>query len=254
MSQQSLFEVLTSEASYQRSLCLLADHFVSSQELAETLAPRERQALFSSVLRIKEVSARFLAALEQRVAEDLLIRDVSDVVATHARRQFTAYVDYVRNQPYQEQAFSALMENNAPFAAVLARLQAHPCCQRLPLLSFLLLPFQRITRIKMLLEVGTQASGTACTPLGFFLCSPHPVRGPVSAVGLVLPSWPAAREAGGTGRSGAPWVSLWHQAPDGAHLPLPLQRSPPHHPAKKVWGGWNWGGTSHNGGWRLSQD
>ncbi|XP_065279026.1 rho guanine nucleotide exchange factor 15-like [Emys orbicularis] len=150
--QESLFEVLTSEASYQRSLRLLAEHFVGSRALGETLVPRERQALFSSILRIQEISARFLAALEQRVAENLQIRDVSDVVAAHARRDFPAYVDYIRNQPYQEKEYSALMERNGPFAAVLGRLQAHPVCQRLPLLSFLLLPFQRITRLKMLLE------------------------------------------------------------------------------------------------------
>ncbi|CAM4642933.1 unnamed protein product [Lepidochelys kempii] len=150
--QESLFEVLTSEASYQRSLRLLAQHFVGSRELGETLGPRERQALFSSVLRVKEISARFLAALQGRVAESLQIRDVSDVVAAHARRDFPAYVDYVRNQPYQEKEYSALMERNGPFGAALGRLQEHPLCQGLPLLSFLLLPFQRITRLKMLLE------------------------------------------------------------------------------------------------------
>ncbi|XP_044855920.1 rho guanine nucleotide exchange factor 15 [Mauremys mutica] len=150
--QESLFEVLTSEASYQRSLRLLAEHFVESRELGQTLLPRERQALFSSVLRVREISARFLEALERRVAENLQIRDLSDVVAAHARRDFPAYVDYVRNQPYQEREYSALMERNGPFAAVLSRLQAHPLCQRLPLLSFLLLPFQRITRLRMLLQ------------------------------------------------------------------------------------------------------
>ncbi|XP_037744652.2 uncharacterized protein LOC119564969, partial [Chelonia mydas] len=150
--QESLFEVLTSEASYQRSLRLLAEHFVGSRELGETLGPRERQALFSSVLRVKEISARFLAALEGRVAESLQIRDLSDVVAAHARRDFPAYVDYVRNQPYQEKEYRALMERNGPFGAALGRLQEHPLCQGLPLLSFLLLPFQRITRLKMLLE------------------------------------------------------------------------------------------------------
>lgn len=51
-------------------------------------------------------------------------------------------------------------KNNGQFAAVITRLQESPQCQRLPFMSFLLLPFQRITRIKMLIEVrkvtGTQ--------------------------------------------------------------------------------------------------
>lgn len=39
------------------------------------------------------------------------------------------------------------------FSAELRRLQSLPKCERLPLPSFLLLPFQRITRLRMLLQV-----------------------------------------------------------------------------------------------------
>ena len=48
---------------------------------------------------------------------------------------------------------SVLRKTNAQFAEVITRLQESPLCQRLPFMSFLLLPFQRITRIKMLIEV-----------------------------------------------------------------------------------------------------
>lgn len=50
-------------------------------------------------------------------------------------------------------ALCARRKTNAQFAAVITRLQESPQCQRLPFVSFLLLPFQRITRIKMLIEV-----------------------------------------------------------------------------------------------------
>lgn len=46
-------------------------------------------------------------------------------------------------------------KNNVQFATVITRLQESPQCQRLPFMSFLLLPFQRITRIKMLIEVSS---------------------------------------------------------------------------------------------------
>lgn len=49
-------------------------------------------------------------------------------------------------------------KTNAQFAAVISRLQESPQCQRLPFMSFLLLPFQRITRIKMLIEVKMKFS------------------------------------------------------------------------------------------------
>lgn len=55
---QSLFEVVTSEASYLRSLRLLTDTFVQSQALRDTLTPRDHHTLFSNVQRVQGVSER----------------------------------------------------------------------------------------------------------------------------------------------------------------------------------------------------
>lgn len=55
---QSLFEVVTSEASYLRSLRLLTDTFVLSQALRDTLTPRDHHTLFSNVQRVQGVSER----------------------------------------------------------------------------------------------------------------------------------------------------------------------------------------------------
>uniref|UniRef100_A0A6I8NAC3 Rho guanine nucleotide exchange factor 15 n=1 Tax=Ornithorhynchus anatinus TaxID=9258 RepID=A0A6I8NAC3_ORNAN len=98
------------------------------------------------------LGARFLSALLARVSRSPHIADVCDVVLSHAQGPFSVYVDYVRNQQYQEETYSRLMETNSRFSAELARLQNLPLCQRLPLPSFLLLPFQRITRLRMLLQ------------------------------------------------------------------------------------------------------
>lgn len=48
-------------------------------------------------------------------------------------------------------------QSNVGFATAIAHLQESPKCQRLPFSSFLLLPFQRITRIKILTEVDKLA-------------------------------------------------------------------------------------------------
>uniref|UniRef100_A0A8C6XP49 Rho guanine nucleotide exchange factor 15 n=1 Tax=Naja naja TaxID=35670 RepID=A0A8C6XP49_NAJNA len=146
--QESLFEVVTSEASYLRSLALLIEHFMESRELAGTILLREHRILFSNIRKVQEVSERFLQDLERRLAESLQISDICDIVEDHAQQSFSVYIDYVRNQLYQEKTYS----NKPPFAIVVTRLQEQPQCQRLPFMSFLLLPFQRITRIKMLLE------------------------------------------------------------------------------------------------------
>ncbi|KAM8897401.1 rho guanine nucleotide exchange factor 15 isoform 1-T2 [Spinachia spinachia] len=150
--QESMFEVLTSEASYLRSLRVLTEHFLNSRELEDTMIIRDRKTLFSNILRIREVSERFLKDLEERIFKDLVFEDICDIIHYHAQHNFPAYIDYVRNQIYQDKTYTSLLKNNAPFATVIARLQESPQCQRLPFMSFLLLPFQRITRIKMLLE------------------------------------------------------------------------------------------------------
>ncbi|XP_011604978.2 rho guanine nucleotide exchange factor 15 [Takifugu rubripes] len=150
--QESMFEVLTSETSYLRSLRVLTEHFQDSRDLEETMIIRDKKTLFSSILRVREVSERFLKDLEDRIFEDVAFSDICDIIHYHAQHNFPAYIDYVRNQIYQEKTYTTLMKNNAQFAAVIARLQESPQCHRLPFMSFLLLPFQRITRIKMLVE------------------------------------------------------------------------------------------------------
>ncbi|XP_027021114.2 rho guanine nucleotide exchange factor 15 isoform X2 [Tachysurus fulvidraco] len=150
--QESMFEVLTSEVSYLRSLRVLTDHFMESRELNDNLINRDKKTLFSNILRIREVSEKFLKDLEDRLDESVLLTDICDVINYHAQHNFPAYIDYVRNQIYQEKTFSSLMQTNAAFATVIAHLQESPICQRLPFSSFLLLPFQRITRIKILTE------------------------------------------------------------------------------------------------------
>uniref|UniRef100_A0A4X1V5P9 DH domain-containing protein n=1 Tax=Sus scrofa TaxID=9823 RepID=A0A4X1V5P9_PIG len=146
--QESLFEVVTSEASYLRSLRLLTDTFVLSQALRDTLTPRDHHTLFSNVQRVQGVTLLSFLPRTRRSGS----RDLCDVVHAHAVGPFSVYVDYVRNQQYQEETYSRLMDTNVRFSAELRRLQSLPKCQRLPLPSFLLLPFQRITRLRMLLQ------------------------------------------------------------------------------------------------------
>ncbi|XP_028994622.1 rho guanine nucleotide exchange factor 15 [Betta splendens] len=150
--QESMFEVLTSEASYLRSLRILIEHFMENRDLDETLIIMDKKTLFSNILKIREVSESFLKDLEERIFQEVVFSDICDIIFYHAQHKFHAFIDYVRNQIYQDQTFSTLMKSNPQFASVIARLQESPQCQRLPFMSFLLLPFQRITRIKMLVE------------------------------------------------------------------------------------------------------
>ncbi|XP_054651782.1 rho guanine nucleotide exchange factor 19 isoform X2 [Dunckerocampus dactyliophorus] len=150
--QEAKFELVTSEASYIRSLTIVVDHFMLSQELSECLGAQDKQWLFSKLPEVKDVSERFLQDLEHRLEEDILRFDVCDIVLDHCPALRRVYLPYVTNQAYQEQTYQRLLQESPRFPSILARLEEDAVCQRLPLTSFLILPFQRITRLKMLVE------------------------------------------------------------------------------------------------------
>ncbi|XP_072465113.1 rho guanine nucleotide exchange factor 19 isoform X2 [Notamacropus eugenii] len=150
--QEAKFELITSEASYIHSLSVAVGHFMGSSELAECLGAQEKQWLFSKLSEVKATSERFLQELEQRLEEDILRFCVCDIVLRHCPAFRRVYLPYVTNQAYQERTYQRLLLENPKFSSILARLEEAPVCQRLPLTSFLILPFQRITRLKMLVE------------------------------------------------------------------------------------------------------
>lgn len=150
--QEAKFELVTSEASYVNSLSIVVDHFLNSPEINDCLGAQERQWLFSKLPEVKEISERFLNDLENRLEEDILRFDVCDIVLRHCPELRRVYLPYVTNQAYQEQTYQRLLQENARFRGILAKLEEDQVCQRLPLTSFLILPFQRIMRLKMLVE------------------------------------------------------------------------------------------------------
>ncbi|XP_031411362.1 rho guanine nucleotide exchange factor 5 isoform X2 [Meleagris gallopavo] len=150
--QEAKFELIMSEASYLRSLNVAVDHFQRSTELHAILSNQERQWLFSRLQDVRDVSASFLFDLEEKFEEDMFTFHVCDVALKHAPEFRRVYLPYVTNQTYQEQTFQRLLSGNAGFQQVLERLESDPVCQRLSLKSFLILPFQRITRLKLLLQ------------------------------------------------------------------------------------------------------
>lgn len=150
--QESVFEVVTSEASYLRSLSLAVNHFQRSQKLTQCLCVTEVHTLFSNLQQVKDVSESFVMDLEEQLEVDVLLSGIGELVLKHCPWFHKVYVPYVTNQMYQEQLVQRLMQGNLKFLQVLQKLEQQPVCQRQTLKSFLVLPFQRITRLKILLE------------------------------------------------------------------------------------------------------
>ncbi|XP_042242574.1 uncharacterized protein LOC121879853 isoform X2 [Homarus americanus] len=156
--QEAMFEMITSEASYLKSLNVLVTHFVQCPEFTidegedAVLSRRERHILFSDILPVKRCSELFLADLEKRWQVSVQISTIADIICKHANNHFQVYVKYCSNQIYQDRTLKELKENNPRFLEVLNRLESSPVCQSLAMHSFLMLPMQRITRLPLLVD------------------------------------------------------------------------------------------------------
>ncbi|KAK9973258.1 hypothetical protein ABG768_023999 [Culter alburnus] len=150
--QEHLYEVVTSEQTYLQSLTVAVELFQESSVLKDALAPRDRKSLFSSIAKIKEISQSFMDAMLLELASSVFCDVICDVVHQHALGPFGAYMNYIRNMHYQEQTLHNLSKETPQIVEILHKLQEDPRCNRLPLKSFLSLPFQRITRLKILMQ------------------------------------------------------------------------------------------------------
>ncbi|KAM6933560.1 ephexin-1 [Xenentodon cancila] len=150
--QEAMFELVTSEASYYKSLEILETHFLRNPILINTLIQSDLHFLFSNIEEVMTASERFLMDLEHRMEESVLISDVCDIVYEHAVKYFSVFIKYVINQAYQEKNYRRILEENLAFRDKLTSLENHPRVRGLSFTSFLILPFQRITRLKLLVQ------------------------------------------------------------------------------------------------------
>ncbi|XP_039978939.1 ephexin-1 isoform X3 [Xiphias gladius] len=150
--QEAMFELVTSEASYYKSLEILETHFLRNPVLINTLSQSDMHFLFSNIEEVMKASERFLMDLEHRIEKSILISDVCDIVYYHAVEHFSVFIKYVINQVYQEKNYRRILEGNQAFREAMAALENHPRVRGLSFTSFLILPFQRITRLKLLVQ------------------------------------------------------------------------------------------------------
>ncbi|XP_069893271.1 rho guanine nucleotide exchange factor 16 [Dipodomys merriami] len=150
--QEAMFEILTSEYSYLHSLSILVAEFLQSRELRAAMTQMEYHHLFSNILDVLAASQKFFEALEQRHKQQVCVEDISDILEEHAERHFHPYVAYCANEVYQQRTLQKLSTSNATFREVLREIEKRPACGGLPMISFLILPMQRVTRLPLLTD------------------------------------------------------------------------------------------------------
>ncbi|XP_047449480.1 rho guanine nucleotide exchange factor 26-like [Mugil cephalus] len=154
--QEAIFEVISSEHSYLHSLEILIRMFKDSAELSEAMTKTEHHHLFSNITDVYEASQKFFKELEERHQQSIVIDGISDIVSKHAQSNFDPYITYCSNEVYQQRTLQRLVSKNPAFKEVLTRIEGHPDCRNLPMISFLILPMQRITRLPLLIDTICQ--------------------------------------------------------------------------------------------------
>ncbi|XP_029423019.1 rho guanine nucleotide exchange factor 26 isoform X2 [Nannospalax galili] len=154
--QEAIFEVISSEHSYLHSLEILIRMFKDSKELSDTMTKTERHHLFSNITDVCEASKKFFTELEARHQNNIFIDDISDIVEKHTASTFDPYVKYCTNEVYQQRTLQKLLATNPSFKEVLSRIESHEDCRNLPMISFLILPMQRVTRLPLLMDTICQ--------------------------------------------------------------------------------------------------
>ncbi|XP_020831146.1 rho guanine nucleotide exchange factor 16 [Phascolarctos cinereus] len=150
--QEAIFEIITSEFSYLHSLRILVSEFLESRELRGTMTQMEHHHLFSNIVDVQGASQKFFEDLEKRHKEHVCVTDISDILEEHALNHFHPYVAYCSNEVYQQRTLQKLMNCNSAFREVLKEIEKRPACGGLPMISFLILPMQRVTRLPLLMD------------------------------------------------------------------------------------------------------
>ncbi|KAL7052666.1 hypothetical protein ACKWTF_004956 [Chironomus riparius] len=152
--QEAKFEILTSEASYLKSLNLLKSHFMNHPAFRDpqNLDPQDRKALFSNIIPVQECADRLLCGLESCWQDSIMLSNLAKHIFKHAEKHFHVYISYCENQGRLDRTLKRLKETNIPFKETLDILENDPICCGLTIHSFLMLPMQRITRLPLLID------------------------------------------------------------------------------------------------------
>ncbi|EDW18493.1 ephexin-1 isoform X2 [Drosophila mojavensis] len=153
--QEAKFEIMTSEASYLKSLNLLRRHFMNNTAFCDSsvLSTKDRKALFSYIVPVHECSERLLTELECCWQNNIMLVGLSRCIYEIAERHFHVYITFCEHQGRMDRTLRRLKEaKNGAFQQHLEKLEASPSCCGLNLHSFLMLPMQRITRLPLLID------------------------------------------------------------------------------------------------------
>ena len=130
--QEAKFEIISSEASYLKSLNVLVAHFANSPRLRHNppvISKHDWEAIFSNVYQVKapaldnltlnvnslslsqqirECSEKFLQALETCWQQSITMEGLSEILLSQSTSDFDVFIEYCSNQVVQERTIKRL--------------------------------------------------------------------------------------------------------------------------------------------------
>lgn len=128
--QEAKFEILTSEASYLRSLKLLRSQFMNHPAFRDPqiLDPADRKTLFSFIVPVLDCSDRLLRDLESCWQENIMLKNLATHIYKHAEKHFQVYISYCEHQGRLDRTLKGLKEMKAAFKETLDLIENDPVC------------------------------------------------------------------------------------------------------------------------------
>uniref|UniRef100_A0A6B2KZN1 DH domain-containing protein n=1 Tax=Arcella intermedia TaxID=1963864 RepID=A0A6B2KZN1_9EUKA len=150
------YELLTTESSYCHNLEIIIRKFQNpllqlSRSKKPLISINDIRAIFGSAEIIHGYNSMLLDSLQSRISKWGNQQIVGDIFL-YMGDCFKIYTDYINNFPHAQQTLQNVTRDNPKFKKWLEKTCAQDFCSGLSLLSFLIMPVQRMPRYSLLLR------------------------------------------------------------------------------------------------------
>ncbi|KAF9585512.1 Intersectin 1 (SH3 domain protein) [Lunasporangiospora selenospora] len=162
--QEAIHELIATEQVYLNNLYLIRDDFQRPLVNQGLLTPAESELVFKDWQSLLDLSQSIVNELKQRQVqgngEGEIVTAVGDVINEHIVERSGCFLRYCASQKEASVLLSRRMKESRLLAEFLEDAKKSPACRGLDLSSFLLQPFQRITRYPLLISKILQYTET----------------------------------------------------------------------------------------------
>jgi len=150
--QEALFEVITTQSKYIYDLAVLDQHFLSNIKkfIPEIISQKKYHDMFSKIEPIITVTRKFFASLLRVWREDIMLKEIYDVVDEYFGMCSETYEKYAMNYRWMMAAIDAETHDNKKFGDLIEKLNSHSLAQRQQFSYYVYRPIQRVPQVPLL--------------------------------------------------------------------------------------------------------